>query len=270
MDIEAIRDERVWSPPTPPPRGTVRNVAGDVIGSVEGPLREFFPPPYAWRPICIGCVLISVDKGKPAVVERIGVIDVPKEGDPDSWEVALLNKFADALSKYQEPEIVTWNGRHFDLPVLLLRSMRHGVQHPWYYRSKEARYRYSEDRHCDLADHMSDHGAADRLALDGIAKTIGLPGKFGDIDGAGVEAAFAGGRHTDIAGYCLSDAVQLAFAFLRWQLLKGAISLASYRSSATQFLSLCSSNAALAGEFMNRVDRKTLLLSTPESATEAA
>jgi hypothetical protein len=246
LDIEAVRDPNVWTPPAEPPQ----------------PGREHFPPPFGWRTLVVGCVML--EEREPAGVldvKKVGAIEAPADVALEERERMVLEKFADVAAR--APEFVTWNGRHFDLPVLMLRSMRFGMQHPKYFSSRETRYRYTEAGHCDLADAMADFGAADRLKLDGMAKLIGLPGKFGDIDGAGVEAAFAAGRLADITRYCISDAAQTAFLFMRWWLLKGHFDLNQYRESAAGLLAACEDHGGLA-DFVARVDRRVLLLENNE------
>lgn len=253
LDIEAIRDEHVWSPPADQP--------------------DAFAPPYAWRPICIGAVMLAETDTGGLATNGVGVMDVPKDRGPDAWERALLLRFADLVDDLvggkQAPLLVTWNGRAFDLPVLMLRSLRHGIAQPWYYRGRDVRYRYSEAGHCDLADAMGDYGASRSLGLDGMAKLIGLPGKFGDIGGADVAAAFAAGRHEDIASYCMADAVQTAFLFIRWQLLKGAMTLAAYREAAVELLAACEADPRLA-PLAALVDRAVLLAYGGEASEAAA
>jgi hypothetical protein len=248
LDIEAIRDEHVWSPPADQP--------------------DAFAPAFAWRPICIGAVLLEQLADGDLATKRVGVLDVPKVGVPDAWERQLLQRFTERVIG-TAPVLCTWNGRAFDLPVLMLRSLRHGLPQPWYYRGRDVRYRYSEAGHCDLADAMGDYGASRSLGLDGMARLIGLPGKFGDIGGADVAAAFAAGRHEDIASYCMADAVQTAFLFIRWQLLKGSMTLAAYRQSAVELLGACEADPRLA-PLAALVDRAVLLLSGSEASEAAA
>jgi len=262
LDIEAIRDPDVWSPPsTDPPSiinaGIVGGASG-ITGTVQSPPRDVFAPPFAWRPIVIGFVLLDGTR-----VLRLGTIE--GSGDPNDRERAILEKFASGRAK-DSPTIVTWNGRRFDLPVLTLRSLRYGIGHSWYYQSRDTRYRFSEAGHCDLADCMSDYGSTASLGLDGVARLIGLPGKYGAFDGAGVAEAFADGKHAEIAAYCLSDSVQTAFAFLRWNLLKGELSVDAYRTAARSLLDACAADPRLA-DFVTRIDRRVLLL---EPGAEAA
>jgi hypothetical protein len=236
LDIEAVRDPSVWTPPAEKP--------------------DAFTPPFGWRPIVIGCVLFDGETLEPLKVGAI--VEESADLGVDERERRLLKRFG-ACFVPRAPDVVTWNGRHFDLPVLMQRSMRHGLAYPWFYQSRETRYRYTDAGHCDLADAIGDYGASSALGLDGVAKLIGLPGKFGDIDGAGVGAAYAAGRIEEITRYCISDAVQTAFLLLRWWLLKGEIAADAYRKAAASLLAACEAHGGLA-DFVARVDRRVLLL----------
>lgn len=241
LDIETVVDPSVWSPPADQP--------------------DAFPPPFAWRPLCIGAVLLERDaKAGFITTKRVGVMEELElaDADPAGIERSILSQFGTWVRK-EMPTLITWNGRRFDLPVLILRSMRFGFQQAWYFNSRDTRYRYTEDGHCDLADAMTDYGSAPACKLDGMAKLIGLPGKFGDIDGAKVGEAFAAGRLRDIGTYCMSDAVQTAFLWLRWLLLKGQINESTYRKSAEGLLKACEDNHRMTS-FVGLVDRHTLLL----------
>lgn len=204
LDIETVPDRAVYQPPEPPP------------GSDKVP----FPPLYACQTVVIGALWLADD----LQVKRIGTI-----GDGQD-EAETLRSFSDFMGKHR-PRLVTWNGRGFDLPVLALRAMRHAVPFPWYYQDKDMRFRYSENGHLDLCDHLSDHGAASRTPLAGAAKLIGLPGKDG-VDGSQVETLFAAGQIDALKAYCLSDVAQTAFVFLRYRLLVGALDVAAYRVAA--------------------------------------
>ena len=69
-----------------------------------------------------------------------------------------------------KPVLVTFNGRAFDLPVIALRSLSHGVPLSWYYQERGVRYRYSEEGHMDLCDWLADHGATRSGSLDAVAR----------------------------------------------------------------------------------------------------
>jgi hypothetical protein len=220
LDIEAVVDSSLWTPPADDP--------------------EAFAPVFAWRPICIGLALLE-DGPLGADVKWIAPI---KRAD----ERALLAEFHATVCRLGRPTtIVTWNGRGFDLPVLMLRSLRYGFPAPWYYGVHRT---------------MGDFGAVRSLGLDGIARLIGLPGKprgADEVTGKNVATAYAAGRLPEIVSYCLADVVQTTFVWLRWRLLRGEVTAAWYRTTARQLLDACDNHERLGG-LVASIDRRVLLL----------
>jgi 3'-5' exonuclease len=206
LDIETVPDSDLYAPP-------------DVAGGLERP----FPPLYVHRPIVIGCLWLDEHYR----FRRLGVIGEGKD------ERGMLDDFSHFIDRFQ-PDLVTYNGRGFDLPVLALRALRHAVPMSWYYQGR-ARHRYSEEGHLDLCDMLSDHGAARSVSLDAVARLIGLPGKVG-VDGSQVEGMWKAGQLDSIKSYCLADVAQTALLFLRFRLLQGALSAAVYRDRAAELM----------------------------------
>lgn len=128
--------------------------------------------------------------------------------------------------------LVSFNGRRFDLPVLELGALRHGISAPIYFTSpNSARSRYAEERHLDLLDFLSNHGAFWLSGgIDLLLKMIGMPGKTG-IDGSRVQEYFEQGRLDEIHRYCRSDVIQTYFLFLRVELMRGRIDENGYRAA---------------------------------------
>jgi hypothetical protein len=223
LDIETVPDQTLYNPPI-----------------VEPGAERPFPPLCMHRPIVIGALLLD----GAYQLRRLGVFGEPRGARPthggerlvpapsEEAERALLEDFSQFVER-KRAHLVTFNGRGFDLPVLVLRCLRHGVALPWYYRERDYRYRFSEDGHLDLCDFLSEHGAASGrgLTLDTAAKLVGLPGKVG-VDGSQVEGMYKAGRLDEIKNYCLADVVQTAFLFLRFRLLTGRLSLAEYQAAA--------------------------------------
>ena len=134
-----------------------------------------FPPTWAHRIIVVGCLWL--DHGYR--LKRFGVIgdkEAGATGSLDDRERHLLEDFSRFVGRAR-PVLVTYNGRSFDLPVIVMRSLCHAISLPWYYRDRDIRYRYSAEGHLDLCDWLADHGAARAGKLDAIARLIGLPGK---------------------------------------------------------------------------------------------
>lgn len=171
-------------------------------------------------------------------------------------ERGILAEFSRFVER-NRPALVTYNGRAFDLPVIALRSLRHGVAMPWYYQENGLRYRFSLEDHIDLCDWLADHGATRLGSLDALAKLIGLPGKIG-IDGSQVEGLYHSGQIEHIQNYCLADVVQTALLFLRFRLLQGVLDRDKYRAVVADLTAKLSGEARL-HEFMQAVDGERLL-----------
>ena len=139
--------------------------------------------------------------------------------------------------------LVSFNGRHFDLPVLEARSLRHGLALPWYFRRSDAPAsglrpsageagflqapRDDPALHLDLLEFLSNGEPRNRARLDDYCKLVGLPGKMG-IDGAQVATLFADRRVEELSAYCATDVLQTLGLFLRVQRLRGACQPAAF------------------------------------------
>lgn len=232
IDIETIPDRDLYAPP-------------EVAAGQTAP----FPPLHAHKPIVLGALLLDADLN----FRRLGVIGEGKD------EPAMLRDFA-AYADDKRPHLVTYNGRGFDLPVLAIRCLRHGVAMPFYFQDKDYRYRFSDAGHIDLFDALSDHGAARLGSLDALARVVGLPGKVG-VDGSQVEGLYNAGQLESIKNYCLSDVVQTSFLFLRYRLLQGAVSVESYRQVASALLEALRADPRVTS-VLERIDPGRLLLTT--------
>lgn len=243
LDIETVPDADRWARP-------------EVPHGVEAP----FPPAWAHRPIVIGCLLLD----HAYRCKRLGVIGdgeageagPPGAGDADARERALLLDFSRFVGR-SRPVLVTYNGRAFDLPVIALRSLCHGVPLAWYYRERGVRYRFSEEGHLDLCDWLADHGATRSGSLDAVARLIGLPGKVG-VDGSQVEGLYRAGQLAAIQRYCLADVAQTALLFLRFRLLQGVLDGEAYRAATEALLDALAADGRVA-EVLAGVDRAHLL-----------
>ena len=188
---------------------------------------EGFPPPPFHEVVALGVLWLDED----LTFRKLGTFgERAAEGGSYAPERKVLEDFCSFVGK-RNPHIVTYNGRGFDLPVLVNRCLKHGVPFRAYYADRDYRYRYSELGHIDLADVLSDYGAARRASLDTMAQLVGMPGKM-EVDGSMVETMFEQGRIEDIRTYCLHDVVQTAFVFLRVELLRGRLDVAQYRERA--------------------------------------
>ena len=230
LDIETVPDRQL-QPPVEVPAG------------VEPP----FPPLHACRTAVIGVMWLGEDLR----LRRLGIVGAGKT------EEEMLADFS-AFMEGSRAQLVTWNGRGFDLPVLALRSLRYGLSWPWYHRDETYRRRYSDEGHLDLCNSLAGYGAARRTSLDGAARLIGLPGKAG-MDGGQVEGLYNAGQVEAVIRYCLSDVVQTAFVMLRYRLLAGLLDRRSYISAAEAMLAGVAAEPRVA-EVAAAADRRRLLL----------
>jgi 3'-5' exonuclease len=245
FDIETVPDGSVWK--RPEVQAEARSEARSETRSETRTDRDgSFPPAYAHMAIVIGGLWLDEDY-------RLRELRIIGEGQDESGILAEFSRFVGR----NRPALVTYNGRAFDLPVIALRSLRHGVAMPWYYQDSGLRYRYSLEDHIDLCDWLADHGATRSGSLDALAKLIGLPGKLG-IDGSQVEGLYQSGQLEHIQNYCLADVVQTALLFLRFRLLQGVLERDRYRSIVADLTTKLSGDARLR-EFMEAVDGDRLL-----------
>ena len=230
FDLETVPDYEVYAVPELP-AGTDRPI----------------PPPYAHVPVVIGVLWLDHDYS----FKRLGVVGEGRD------EAGALADFGGFVEK-QRPHLVTFNGRGFDLPVIMLRALRHGVPLPWYYRDKGYRYRYSDEGHIDLCDLLAEHGAIKFLSLHAAARLVGLPGKL-DVDGSQVESLYRGGQLDRIRRYCLADVAQTAFLFLRLRLVQGHLALDEYQRAARALHQALVDDGRLP-ELLESIDLDRLLL----------
>lgn len=168
-----------------------------------------------------------------------GGLKVFSLGAPEYDEAGAVGMFFKVVDKYT-PQLVSWNGGGFDLPVLHYRALAHGIvaRRYWQARGEDARgekfayNRYTSryhERHLDLMDILAQYQASAFARLDDAAKLCGLPGKIG-IGGDGVRAAFRAGRLDDIRRYCEADAMLTYLLFARFQRFRGLWSDGKFRA----------------------------------------
>jgi predicted PolB exonuclease-like 3'-5' exonuclease len=151
-------------------------------------------------------------------------------GDADSSEKELIERFFEGLDKFT-PDLVSWNGAGFDLPVLHYRALLHGVTAARYWETgdTDSSFRYSNYlsrfhwRHMDLMDILSGFQGRGRASLDDVATLLGFPGKVG-MHGADVWPAYLRGELADIRAYCESDVLNTYLIYLRFELMRGHLS----------------------------------------------
>ena len=160
---------------------------------------------------------------------RVSTLDGENERDKIAKFLTFIEDF--------NPRLVSFNGRGFDLPMIMARAMCYDLSAAAYFETNDRdnnkskwenyRSRYDGRFHLDLLDHISDFGAVRGLKLDHICASVGLPGKY-DVHGDQVLQLYYGGEQAKIDEYCRSDVLNTYWLFLKYELLRGKITKDDY------------------------------------------
>ena len=151
-------------------------------------------------------------------------------------EKEILAKFFRAFNDTEKlPQLISWNGSGFDIPVLIYRAMQYDLSAPWLFeegeRIKNMRFNNYVNRfqthHLDLMDRFSQYGASRREAMDVVASLYGLPGKT-EVNGSMVGALVAADNWQTLSVYCESDVMNTWLIYLRWLRLTGQLSSSGF------------------------------------------
>ena len=182
-----------------------------------------FLPLHQHRVVAISCALREGDSFR---VWTLGSVDAPEQ--------EIIQRFYDGIEKYT-PNLVSWNGGGFDLPVLHYRALVHGITAPryWDMGDDDRDFKWNNyisryhTRHLDLMDLLALYNGRANAPLDEIAQLCGFPGKLG-MDGSKVWDAFARGEINAIRDYCETDVANTYLVYLRFQLMRGVLTQESY------------------------------------------
>ncbi|RKY36287.1 MAG: 3'-5' exonuclease [Candidatus Omnitrophota bacterium] len=128
-------------------------------------------------------------------------------------EKEILENFWQKIVKYDK--FVTFNGRGFDCPFIMLRSGINKVKTI----KNLVPYRYNADLHIDLFDQLSFYGAMRRgFSLHMWTQALGIESpKQEGICGADVTKFYKAGKAKDIARYCMRDVWATKQLYLIWK-----------------------------------------------------
>jgi 3'-5' exonuclease len=206
-----------WDLETTPDLAAAARMLGLGLAT-EAEVREALGPGFPKHPlhkiVCIGALVAS----RQPEGWRMDALGAPHTGERS--EADLIRSFAERIGQLR-PQMITWNGHAFDLPVLRYRAMvnrvaAEGLQVRQYF------HRYTDDA-IDLCDVLGSYVPGVKVKLDEVSKILGLPGKPEGIDGSKVEEFVRAGRIEEVARYCESDVFNTYRVWLIYELFRGAI-----------------------------------------------
>ena len=168
--------------------------------------------PFTAQVVCVAMLNAESQRGQVLFTAEDFEANAGDEASPVEFvscadEAELLTAFWDVAKHYDE--IVTFNGRGFDVPFLYLRSALLNVPIS---KKNWLGYRYQTEPHCDLAEQFTFYGvsgregAARRFNLDFYCKAFGIESpKSHGVTGMDVNTLMAEGKFREIAEYCLRD-----------------------------------------------------------------
>jgi len=213
-DLETVPDLRGFA--------AANSLTGKTDDEVRQAIGDKFPKHIYHSIVCIGALVAHRERD----YWRVGALGAPHIGERTEKE--LIASFCEKIAALS-PQLVTFNGNSFDLPVLRYRAMINSVSaaglvaRPYFNR-------YAEDA-LDLCDVLSSFNPQAKSTLNELSKIMGMPGKPDGIDGGDVERYFREGKIEEIAAYCETDIVNTYRVWLRYEIFRGRLNEASFIAS---------------------------------------
>lgn len=178
--------------------------------------------PLTAQVVCIAMLNADTERGQ--VLFLAEDFEPEPESGPVQYvacpeEAELLAGFWAVAPRYEQ--VITFNGRGFDVPFLYLRS---ALLHVPITRKDWLGYRFQTEPHCDLADQFTFYGvsgregAARRFNLDSYCRAFGVESpKSHGVTGLDVSRLLAEARFREIAEYCLRDVRATLLLYRIWR-----------------------------------------------------
>ena len=201
----------------------------DLENAPVAEVREAIGPGFPKHPlhkiVCIGALVAS----RQPEGWRVDALGAPHIGERP--EAKLITDFIEKIGELR-PQLITFNGHTFDLPVLRYRAMVNriaaaGLQVRPYF------YRYGDDA-LDLCDVLGSYVPGAKVKLDEVSKILGLTGKPEGVDGGRVEEMVIAGQIEEVARYCESDVLNTYRVWLVYELFRGSITAGEHAWSEAQ------------------------------------
>ena len=223
IDTESVPDGRLLSKVkytglNLSPEEAVRRAQAEAVERSQSG-SDFLPVSFQY-PVAV-CVLRA---GPDFELQALTCLDAPLYR-PQKIVEAFWNGLASYRKKYRRAQLVTFNGRGFDLPLLEMAAFRYGCRcGPEYFDSSRNRF---GGGHLDLLEWFTNYGACRGQGAGGLnlfSKSLGKPGKM-EVSGDQVYDLYLEGKVQDVNDYCMFDTLDTYFVFLRTRVMTGDISL---------------------------------------------
>ena len=159
--------------------------------------------PLTAKVVAIG--MLNVETEKTLVLyedakEEEWVADEKKTKYRSYSEEKILRTFWEYAKKAER--VVTFNGRNFDIPFLMIRSAMLKIKPSKNFMG----YRYDIAKHVDLLEQLTFFGATKKFNLDFYCRSFGIESpKSHGVSGMEVKELYKAERIKDIAVYCGDD-----------------------------------------------------------------
>lgn len=144
-----------------------------------------------------------------------GQVDTP--GEPVLGERQLLKRTAEILAR--ATRVIGFNTRSFDIPTLLHRTLIHKLEPAPLLLQAAREHRYYPNRHIDVLDVATLHGAGGRYSLTAFSLAYGFitedEARRRDA-GADVDELVRAGQTTRVVAHALEDVRLTAALYARW------------------------------------------------------
>ncbi|MEN8194131.1 MAG: ribonuclease H-like domain-containing protein [Bacteroidota bacterium] len=115
-------------------------------------------------------------------------------------ETKMLEHFWQYAKKADS--VVTFNGRNFDIPFIMIRSAKLKVKPTRNF----VKNRYDSKSHIDLLDKLTFHGITKKFNLDFYCRSFGIDSpKSHGVSGMDVKELYKAGKIKEVATYCGHD-----------------------------------------------------------------
>ena len=208
--------------------------------NIDEKVKDVFYKPVFHKIIAISAVITEVNSqnGQFDVV-KIGTFGTnndcscPDEKSSIAAFAEYVNNKVASCERYEKNlplTLVTFNGRSFDIPVLLYRAMKHGISLKALSLTAgktNYTYRYSVGNNTDLLDVLTNFGSSSRISLADVCSMLNIPVKT-SVSGADVADLYKENKITEIQQYCEQDALVTYLLYLRYKIMDGTFDSSFY------------------------------------------